>query len=63
LRWLPNRAALDRQGFTPQRDERGLKPRGAVDEHELGPLQAARVEVVEELAPGCRALAAHISDG
>ena len=58
-----NRAALDRQVLAPQRQERSLEARGAVDDHELWSFQAARIEVVKEVAPGSRALPAHIPDG
>jgi len=67
---LVNRAALDRQILAPQRHERGFQARGAVardarlwrDDHELRSFQAALVEVIQELAPGGRALAAHVPD-
>jgi len=60
---LVNRAALNRQVLTPQRDERSLQPRGTVDDYELGFLQAARIEVFEEPAPSRRALPAHVLNG
>jgi hypothetical protein len=59
----PHGAALDRQPFAPQRDQGGLDARSAVDDDELRALEAAGVEVVEELAPGRCALAAHVPDG
>jgi hypothetical protein len=52
-----------RQVLAPQVNECGLQPRGAVYDHEFGPFQAAGIEIVEELAPGGRALAAHVPDG
>ena len=51
---LVHGAALDRQLGAPQRGKRGLEPRRAVDDDEVGPRQPAGVEVVEELAPGPR---------
>ena len=35
---------------------RSLQPRGAIDNHEFGPFQAAGVKIFEELAPGGSAL-------
>jgi hypothetical protein len=58
-----NRAALDGQALAPERHQRGFEARGAIDDYELGPLQAARIEVCEELAPGRGAFAAHVADG
>jgi hypothetical protein len=55
---LVNRAALDRQILAPERHERGLQPRGAIDDHEFGAFQPAGIKVIEELAPGGRALPA-----
>ena len=49
---LVHGAALDRQLRAPQCGERGLEPGRTVDDDEVGALQAAGVEVVEELAPG-----------
>lgn len=60
---LMNRAALNRQLLAPERGQRSFQTQGAVHDHELGPLQAARIEVVEEMAPGGRALPAHVSYG
>jgi hypothetical protein len=68
---LVNRAALDRQVLAPQSHERGFQTRGAValearlwrDDHKFGPLQAACVQIVEELAPRGDALPAHVPDG
>lgn len=53
---LVNRAALDRQLLSPQPHERSLQPRGAINDHEFGPFQAAGVKIVEELAPRGSAL-------
>jgi hypothetical protein len=39
------------------------KPRGAVNDHELRAPQAPGIQTGEELAPGCRAFAAHVPDG
>jgi len=60
---LVDRAALDGQVLAPERHERGFQPWGTVDNHELRPLQAARIEIGEELAPGRLALSTHILDG
>jgi len=46
---LVNRAALDRQALAPERHQCSLQSRGAVDDHEFGPLQAAGVEIIKEL--------------
>ena len=51
---LVHGAALDRQFRPPERHERGLEPRRAVDDHELRPLQTPGIEVGEECArPRC----------
>ena len=44
---LVNRAALDRQLFAPQGNERGFQARGTIDDHELGSLSGRGVEIVE----------------
>ncbi len=56
-------AALDRQILTPERGERGLKARRAVDDDELRPPETACVEVGQEPAPCRGALSAHLSYG
>ena len=55
---LVNGAALDGQVVTPERHERGLQAWGAIDDHELGLFQPALIQIIEELAPCCGALAA-----
>jgi hypothetical protein len=54
---LVHRAALQGQSG-PQRDERLLQSGRAVDDGELGRLEAAPCQVVENAAPGCLAPAA-----
>src|SRR5690606_36476162 len=56
------RAALNSQILAPERHKRGLKTGGAVNNYELGPPEAPRVQVGEEAAPGSRAFAAHVPD-
>ena len=51
-----NRAALDRQALAPQRDQRRLQPVRAIHDRKFGPLEATRIEVIKELAPGSCAL-------
>ena len=55
---LVNRAALDRQILTPKLGQRGFQSRRPVDDHELGPRQAAGIEIAEEAGPCRRAFAA-----
>ena len=42
---------------------RSFQAEGAIDDHELGPLQAAGIENGEELAPGRRAFASDVANG
>ena len=49
---LVNGAALDRQVLAPECDERGFETRRSIDDGEFRPLQAARIEIIEELASG-----------
>jgi hypothetical protein len=44
---LVNGASLVRQLVIPERHQRGFQARSAVDDHELGPFQAAGIEVGE----------------
>src|ERR1700690_2356913 len=46
----------------PNGGDRALEPRAAIDDEQLGPLQAAPDEIVEDRAPGLGALAAHLFD-
>lgn len=59
---LVDRATLNGQVAAPERHERGLEAGSAVDDHEFRPPQASRIQIAEELAPGCRAFSAHVSD-
>ena len=59
---LVNRAALCRD-VRPQRRERLLQTGRAVDDQELGRLQPAGDEIVEQRPPGGLALAAHVAHG
>jgi len=59
---LVNRAALCRD-VRPQRCERLLQTGRAVDDQELGRLQPAGDEIVEQRPPGGLALAAHVAHG
>ena len=56
---LVDGAALGRH-LRPQRRQRLLQAGGAVDDQELGRLQPAGDEVVEQRPPGGLALAAHV---
>src|SRR4051794_8242769 len=56
-----NRAALCGH-VGPERGERLLEPRRAVDDHELGCPQATGYEIVQDRPPGRLALAAHVFD-
>src|SRR5205823_6436696 len=49
------------QRLRPHQPERLLQPRRAVDSNELGRLQPARDQVVEQRAPGRLALPAHVA--
>jgi len=59
---LVNRAALDRQFVAPQRQQRGFQTRRAIDDDKLGPLQAALIQIIEELSPWSRPIR-HQPDG
>lgn len=56
---LVNRASLDRQVLALQRNERFWR---TVDDHQIGSLQATRVDVFGELAPRRRALSVNVLD-
>ena len=58
---LVHRAPLHRHAI-PNGGDRALEPRAAIDDEEIGPLQAAPDEIVEDRAPGLGALAAHLFD-
>jgi len=60
---LVNRAALDRQGLAPERNQRGLKPRRAIDDDKLRLFQTAGIKIAKEHAPCSFAFSAHILDG
>lgn len=60
---MRTRAAPDRQVLAPQGHERGLKARGAIDDHKFGSFQAAGIKIIEGLPPRGGALPAHIPDG
>ena len=58
---LMHGAPLHRHAI-PNGGDRALEPRATIDDEELGPLQAAPDEIVENRAPGLRTLAAHLFD-
>src|SRR5271154_2192217 len=58
---LMHGASLHRHAI-PNGGDRALEPRAAIDDEELGPLQAPPDEIVEDRAPGLGALAAHLFD-
>ncbi|TPV98791.1 MAG: hypothetical protein USCAAHI_01783 [Beijerinckiaceae bacterium] len=58
---LMHRAALNRH-IGPQRGERVLEPRRAVDDDEFRRLQSALDKIVEQRPPGGLALSAHVLD-
>ena len=57
---LVDRAPLDGQIVAPERHDRHFQPRRAVDDHKLGTIEAALIQIFEKLTSCGGALAPHI---